>query len=136
MFLVSEVVDGAAREAGFRGGRSSLGASEHERTLVEDGDRVFEVSGDAAVLGDDCPLVVEYLDVRSAGIYHRFDGDDKAALEPATKAGLEALGHKLEYHDAWGDAEAVMVDPLTSLRTAASDPRNEGAPAGIDGPVK
>jgi gamma-glutamyltranspeptidase/glutathione hydrolase len=61
---------------------------------------------------------------------------DKAALEPATKAGLEALGHKLEYHDAWGDAEAVMVDPLTSLRTAASDPRNEGAPAGIDGPVK
>ena len=31
-----------------------------------------------------------------------------------------------------GDVEAVMVDPVTGLHTAASDPRNEGAPAGQD----
>jgi gamma-glutamyltranspeptidase/glutathione hydrolase len=52
------------------------------------------------------------------------------ALEPQTRAGLEALGHTLRDVEKWGDCEAVMVDPLTGVRTAASDPRNEGAPAG------
>ena len=55
---------------------------------------------------------------------------EPAALEPSTRAGLEALGHKLHDLEKWGDCEAVMVDPENGTRTAASDPRNEGAPAG------
>ncbi len=59
---------------------------------------------------------------------------DADAFDPATQRALEALGHAIKRVSAWGDAEAVMVDPVTGLRTAASDPRNEGAPAGQDTP--
>jgi gamma-glutamyltranspeptidase / glutathione hydrolase len=52
------------------------------------------------------------------------------ALEPLTRAGLEALGHKFRDVEKWGDCEAVLVDPVTGMRTAASDPRGEGAGAG------
>lgn len=52
------------------------------------------------------------------------------ALEPLTRAGLEQLGHKFKESERWGDCEAVMVDPATQFRTAASDPRNEGGAAG------
>jgi gamma-glutamyltranspeptidase/glutathione hydrolase len=57
---------------------------------------------------------------------------DNESLEPATRAALERLGHKLQRVPDWilGDAEAVMIDPVTGLRTAASDPRNEGAALG------
>lgn len=55
---------------------------------------------------------------------------DGAGLEPATRRALEALGHTFRQVDGWGDAEAVLVDPVTGLRSAASDPRNEGSPAG------
>jgi gamma-glutamyltranspeptidase/glutathione hydrolase len=57
---------------------------------------------------------------------------DKTGLEPATQAALEAMGHVFRRVEGWGDAEVVFVDPLTKLRTAASDPRNEGAPTGQD----
>ena len=57
---------------------------------------------------------------------------DKNGLEPATAAALEAMGHTLKRIEGWGDAEAVMVDPVTGLRTAGSDPRNEGAAMGQD----
>jgi gamma-glutamyltranspeptidase / glutathione hydrolase len=57
---------------------------------------------------------------------------DKESLEPATRAALEAMGHTFRVLDALGDAEAVMEDEETRLRTAASDPRNEGAALGQD----
>ena len=78
------------------------------------------------------------LDVQSAvaraRLHHQYLPDvvklEPTALDEGTQAALKALGHKLEPVELWGDAEAVLVDPLTGLKTAASDPRNEGAPAG------
>jgi gamma-glutamyltranspeptidase/glutathione hydrolase len=77
--------------------------------------------------------------VRAVGagrIHHQWLPDDvlvdKNGLEPATAKALEAMGHSLKRIEGWGDGEAVMVDPITSLRTAASDPRNEGSAAGQD----
>ena len=53
------------------------------------------------------------------------------ALEPLTRAALEAMGHTFKVSTApLGDVEAVMQDPDTGLRTAASDPRGEGAALG------
>ncbi|MEW5741941.1 MAG: gamma-glutamyltransferase [Myxococcota bacterium] len=76
--------------------------------------------------------------VRAVGegrLHHQWLPDEvwieSTTLDPSTAAALEAKGHTLrEPGYAWGDAEAVLVDPLTGLRTAASDPRNEGAPSG------
>jgi gamma-glutamyltranspeptidase/glutathione hydrolase len=85
-------------------------------------------------------VVDAHLDVvRAVGagrIHHQWLPDevlvDKNGLEPATAKALEAMGHSLKRIEGWGDGEAVMVDPITSLRTAASDPRNEGSAAGQD----
>ncbi|MFZ5445349.1 MAG: gamma-glutamyltransferase [Myxococcota bacterium] len=67
-------------------------------------------------------------------IHHQWLPDevwvDPDGLDPATRQALEALGHTFKKVPGWGDAEAVMVDPVTGVRTAASDPRNEGQPAG------
>lgn len=57
---------------------------------------------------------------------------DKESLDPATRAALEAMGHKVRVVEALGDVEAVMEDEETGLRTASSDPRNEGAALGQD----
>ncbi len=57
---------------------------------------------------------------------------DRESLEPATRTALEAMGHTIRVVEALGDAEAVMEDEETGLRTAASDPRNEGAALGQD----
>lgn len=69
-------------------------------------------------------------------IHHQWLPDevwvDPDGLDPATQRALEAMGHVFKPVKAWGDAEAVMTDPVTGLRTAASDPRNEGAPSGQD----
>jgi gamma-glutamyltranspeptidase/glutathione hydrolase len=69
-------------------------------------------------------------------IHHQWMPDevwvDPDGLDPATQRALEAMGHLFKKLPGWGDAEAVMVDPVTGLRSAASDPRNEGAPAGQD----
>lgn len=77
--------------------------------------------------------------VRAVGagrIHHQWLPDDvmvdKTGLEPATLSALEAMGHTFRRMDAWGDAEAVLVDPVTKLRYGGSDPRNEGAPTGHD----
>lgn len=67
-------------------------------------------------------------------IHHQWLPDevwvDADGLEPLTWRALEGMGHHLKKHVPWGDAEAVMVDPSTGLKSAASDPRNEGAPSG------
>ena len=53
------------------------------------------------------------------------------ALDPPTRAALEAMGHTFKVSASpLGDVEAVMQDPDTGLRTAASDPRGEGAALG------
>ena len=53
------------------------------------------------------------------------------ALDPPTRAALEAMGHTFKVSTSpLGDVEAVMQDPDTGLRTAASDPRGEGAALG------
>jgi gamma-glutamyltranspeptidase/glutathione hydrolase len=59
---------------------------------------------------------------------------DRESIEPATKSALEAMGHTFRVVDAIGDSEAVMQNEETQLRTAASDPRNEGAALGQDAP--
>lgn len=72
--------------------------------------------------------------VHRGRIHHQWLPDevwvDQDGLDPATQRALEAMGHKFKFVPGWGDAEAVMVDPVTGLKSAASDPRNEGAPAG------
>jgi gamma-glutamyltranspeptidase / glutathione hydrolase len=83
-------------------------------------------------------LIDQGLDVSRAvnqgRIHHQWLPDevwvDPDGLDPATQKALEAMGHTFKFVPAWGDAEAVLVDPATGLRSAASDPRNEGAPAG------
>ena len=43
------------------------------------------------------------------------------------------MGHRFRTVERiLGDGEVVMEDPATGLRTAASDPRNEGAALGQD----
>jgi gamma-glutamyltranspeptidase / glutathione hydrolase len=72
--------------------------------------------------------------VNRGRIHHQWLPDevwiDQDGLDPATKKALEGMGHTFVFVPGWGDAEAVMVDPVTGLKSAASDPRNEGAPAG------
>jgi gamma-glutamyltranspeptidase / glutathione hydrolase len=53
------------------------------------------------------------------------------ALDPLTRAALEAMGHTFKVNDgALADVEAVMEDPVTGLRFGASDPRGEGTGVG------
>ncbi len=75
--------------------------------------------------------------VNRGRIHHQWLPDevwvDADGMDPATLRALEAMGHVFKrIGPGWGDAEAVLVDPTTGLKTAASDPRNEGAPAGQD----
>ena len=77
--------------------------------------------------------------VRAVGagrIHHQYMPDaimvERFGLDPATAQALEAKGHQLQRVEGWGDAEAVMVDPVSGLRTAGSDPRNEGSALGQD----
>jgi len=49
------------------------------------------------------------------------------ALDPPTRAALEAMGHTFKVTDSpLADVEAVMEDPATGLRYTASEPRGEG----------
>lgn len=77
--------------------------------------------------------------VRAVGagrVHHQYMPDvllvDRYGLEPRTREALQARGHVLEEQAAWGDAEAVYVDPATGLRFSGSDPRNEGLALGQD----
>lgn len=69
-------------------------------------------------------------------IHHQWLPDrvdvDAFGLEPETRKKLEALGHTLYDVEAWGDPQAVKVDPVTKRRSAGSDPRNQGVGAGVD----
>lgn len=74
--------------------------------------------------------------VGAGRIHHQYLPDklvvDQFGLEPETRRALSAKGHAIQDLPAWGDAEAVSIDPVTGLRYAASDPRNEGVALGQD----
>src|SRR4051812_32714413 len=72
------------------GGRSC--SSQDPGALVEDRDGVLEVRRELSVGGHRRPLIVEYLDVRGPGVYHRLHGDDKAALDAFSAARLTIVG--------------------------------------------
>jgi gamma-glutamyltranspeptidase/glutathione hydrolase len=69
-------------------------------------------------------------------IHHQFMPDwirvDAYGLDPATIKVLEAKGHRVVHEEDWGDLHAVMENPQTHLRYAASDPRYEGMGMGQD----
>ena len=53
------------------------------------------------------------------------------SIDPATRSALEAMGHTFKVVDTpLAGVEAVLEDPETGLRSAASDPRGEGAGLG------
>jgi gamma-glutamyltranspeptidase/glutathione hydrolase len=67
-------------------------------------------------------------------IHHQWKPDrilaEPGALSPETRAALEARGHGVRVaEEAFGNPQAVRVDPATGHREAASDPRGEGRPA-------
>jgi gamma-glutamyltranspeptidase/glutathione hydrolase len=51
-------------------------------------------------------------------------------MSPDTRALLTARGHVLEQHQPLGNAQLIVVDPATTVRYGASDPRGAGAAAG------
>ncbi|MBA2339533.1 MAG: gamma-glutamyltransferase, partial [Pyrinomonadaceae bacterium] len=61
---------------------------------------------------------------------------DEIVYEPLgmsadTERALQARGHKLTERPRYmGDAQGIMIEEKTNVRLGASDPRNDGAPAG------
>ncbi|MEJ7578727.1 MAG: gamma-glutamyltransferase [Pyrinomonadaceae bacterium] len=61
---------------------------------------------------------------------------DEIVYEPLgmsadTERALQARGHKLTERPRYmGDAQGIMIEEKTGVRLGASDPRNDGAPAG------
>lgn len=51
------------------------------------------------------------------------------ALDAATADALRALGYELTTQERWSNATIVAVDPTTSLRSGAADPRGIGTAA-------
>ena len=70
-------------------------------------------------------------------IHHQLHPDELRVeadgIEAATAAALRARGHRIVFgwgsERAWGNAQAVSVDPKNGWRAAASDPRGSGAGA-------
>jgi gamma-glutamyltranspeptidase/glutathione hydrolase len=73
--------------------------------------------------------------IATTRVHHQYLPDvtlvEPPGLEAATQSALSAMGHHIQVLPRpWCDVEAVVVDPVTGWREAASDPRWEGAPAG------
>jgi gamma-glutamyltranspeptidase/glutathione hydrolase len=118
-------------------------------TLVFQKDRPARVllvvggSGGAFIPTGVLQVVINVLDGRmnlpvavAAGrVHHQWLPDvvtvNPDALDPPTRAALEAMGHTFKVSNSnLGDVEAVLEDPETGLRSAASDPRGEGMALG------
>jgi gamma-glutamyltranspeptidase/glutathione hydrolase len=118
-------------------------------TLVFQKDRPTRVllvvggSGGAFIPTSVLQVVTNVLDARMAlpvavaagRVHHQWLPDvvtiNPDALDPATRAALEAMGHTFKVSDSnLGDVEAVLEDPDTGLRNASPDPRGEGAALG------
>lgn len=54
---------------------------------------------------------------------------EEAALDEVTRRGLEALGHRIEAVETYGNMQVVVWDRLADRIDAASDPRGEGRTA-------
>ncbi len=109
-----------------------------ERVLL-----VVGASGGAFIPTGILQLVSNVLDARmnlpvavAAGrVHHQWLPDvvmvTPDGVDPATRAALEAMGHTFKVSESpLADVEAVMEDPDTGLRSAASDPRGEGTGLG------
>lgn len=75
--------------------------------------------------------------IAAARIHHQYLPDalwiEPPGLEAATIEALERLGHHIEIRpEPWSNVQAVMVDPVTGLRIAASDYRREGVARGVE----
>ncbi len=57
-------------------------------------------------------------------------GCEPLAMAPEVAAGLRARGLSLAPRGAVGNVQAILVDPVTGIRTGVSDPRGIGEPAG------
>src|SRR5687767_154324 len=62
--------------------------------------------GEATVFGYRGPLVIQDLYVRSPGVYHRFHGDDKTALDSFSRAGIPEVRDGRVFVHAAADAVA------------------------------
>src|SRR5688572_11654784 len=129
-------------------GGSWLG--EHLRARLADGDRVFEVGGQAAVGGDHRPSVVEHGDLAIAKGEHRLDGEAHARLDAqagpraAVVRHLGVLVHRLPdamAHERPHDPVAVLEgDGLDGgahvtqpvARHGGGDAGLHPAPGGVD----
>jgi gamma-glutamyltranspeptidase / glutathione hydrolase len=72
--------------------------------------------------------------IAATRVHHQYLPDttfvEPPGLEASTMEALATLGHHLEVTPRpWCDVEAVVVDPVTGWRQAASDPRWEGRPS-------
>jgi len=65
--------------------------------------------------------------VAAPRFHHQWLPDDievePNAVAPATRTALRALGYSFVQRDPWGVAAAIVIDPLTGVRSGASDPR-------------
>lgn len=110
-------------------------------TFVETADRiaVLGTPGGSRIISMVLLAVLEFLDggdadsmVSRPRLHHQYLPDrvffEEAALGPATRSALSAMGHHLEPVSDFGNMQVVVWDRAGDRLDAASDPRGEGAP--------
>src|SRR5262249_20641909 len=86
-------------------------AGEDPGALIEDRDRVLEVRGHRAISGYCRPVVIQLLYVRGPGVYHGFDGDDKAGFHAFAIVWLAEIGDlRILVHLPAGAVADVLPD--------------------------
>jgi gamma-glutamyltranspeptidase/glutathione hydrolase len=120
--------------------------------VVKDGKVRFAVGspGGPTIINTVLQTIVNVVDfgmniqqaISAPRIHHQWLPDEiwfePFGVNPDTRATLERMGHRFRPFpgppsggtDVIGDAQAVAIDPDTGMRTAASDPRLGGVPAG------
>ena len=109
-------------------------------TFVETPGRVAVLGtpGGSRIISMVLLAALDFLDGGDAGsmvslprFHHQYLPDqiffEEAALDAETRADLQALGHRLEPADQYGNMQVVVWDRTGNRLTAASDPRGEGA---------
>jgi gamma-glutamyltranspeptidase/glutathione hydrolase len=59
-------------------------------------------------------------------VYYESDG-----MTSGCRTALVNLGHDLRLREKIGNVQAIWIDPVTGVRTGASDPRGRGTAAGF-----
>src|SRR4051812_40030010 len=99
------------RPGGLGGSGGGRRTGEDPWTLIEDRDGVLEVCGHRAFSGYSRPLIIQFLYVRGPGVYHGFDGDDKARFHTFAIVGLPEIGDLgILVHLAAGSVADVLPD--------------------------